>query len=260
MGCGRIPIGMPCFGRIPTGRESQVLVASLRGERAKCWSHPYGEREPSFGRILTGRESQVLVASLRGESQVSFQAWQLNIHKKNSSISSKPDRAYICTIRQFVRFIGEDIDWNASRTAILNRINVAYDDPLGELKKLKQTTHVQEYLMLLIDYYEEAKVNTVRQKLKPPILPTPRYQNQIPNSCPKLMALPTPNVNWRTKPVNGSSSSPFRKQLTQKELEEKRAKIQCFYCDQKYIPWHKCSGQVYSLEVLGDTNTELLDA
>ncbi|GKD98476.1 hypothetical protein Tco_1382373 [Tanacetum coccineum] len=27
-----------------------------------------------------------------------FKAWQLNIHKKNSSISSKPDRAHICTI------------------------------------------------------------------------------------------------------------------------------------------------------------------
>ncbi|GKE93652.1 hypothetical protein Tco_1574747 [Tanacetum coccineum] len=27
-----------------------------------------------------------------------FKAWQLNIHKKKSSISSKPDRAHICTI------------------------------------------------------------------------------------------------------------------------------------------------------------------
>nr|GFB10778.1 retroviral aspartyl protease [Tanacetum cinerariifolium] len=30
----------------------------------------------------------------------------------------------------------------------------------------------------------------------------------------------------------------FRKQLTQKELEEKRAKGLCFYCDQKYTPGH----------------------
>ncbi|GKF91161.1 gypsy/ty3 retroelement polyprotein, partial [Tanacetum coccineum] len=106
---------------------------------------------------------------------------------------------------------------------------------------------------------EEAKMNAVKQKSRAPILPTPRYQNQFPNSGPKPMALPAPNINWRTKPANGSPSAPFRKQLTQKELEEKRAKNQCFYCDQKYTPGHKCSGQVYSLEVLGDTSTELLD-
>nr|GEW61707.1 reverse transcriptase domain-containing protein [Tanacetum cinerariifolium] len=32
-----------------------------------------------------------------------FKAWQLNVHKKNSSISSKPDRAHICTISGAIR-------------------------------------------------------------------------------------------------------------------------------------------------------------
>nr|GEY16258.1 putative mitochondrial protein [Tanacetum cinerariifolium] len=36
-----------------------------------------------------------------------------------------------------------------------------------------------------------------------------------------------------------------------KEIEEKRAKQLCFYCDQKYSPGYKCSGQMYSLEVVG---------
>ena len=40
--------------------------------------------------------------------------------------------------------------------------------------------------------------------------------------------------------------------MTQKEYEEKRSKNLCFYCDQKYTPGHKCSGQLFSLEVLGD--------
>ncbi|GJV99608.1 hypothetical protein Tco_1554860 [Tanacetum coccineum] len=57
----------------------------------------------------------------------------------------------------------------------------------------------------------------------------------------------------------GSKSYGERKQLTQKELEEKRAENQCIYYDQKYIPSHKCSGQVYSLEVLGDSMNELVD-
>nr|GEY90443.1 gypsy/Ty3 retroelement polyprotein [Tanacetum cinerariifolium] len=44
----------------------------------------------------------------------------------------------------------------------------------------------------------------------------------------------------------------FRKQLTQKEFEEKRAKGIWFYCDQKYAPGNKCTGHLYSLEVSVD--------
>nr|GEV28393.1 hypothetical protein [Tanacetum cinerariifolium] len=73
------------------------------------------------------------------------------------------------------------------------------------------------------------------------------------------MAFPAPNATWRTKPVTSSSSSPFRKQFTQKELEKKRAKNQCFYYDQRYTPRHICSGQVFSLEVLRDDTHEVLD-
>ncbi|XP_071738959.1 uncharacterized protein [Rutidosis leptorrhynchoides] len=47
-----------------------------------------------------------------------------------------------------------------------------------------------------------------------------------------------------------------RRQLTQKEIEEKRAKHLCFYCDEKYVPGHKCSGQLYSLEVLGASEAD----
>nr|GEY83730.1 hypothetical protein [Tanacetum cinerariifolium] len=38
--------------------------------------------------------------------------------------------------------------------------------------------------------------------------------------------------------------------LTQQELEEKKAKHLCSYCDQRYAHGHKCSGQFYSLEVI----------
>nr|GEV15023.1 reverse transcriptase domain-containing protein [Tanacetum cinerariifolium] len=46
------------------------------------------------GRPLSGR---------RRWSKWLFKAWQLNIHKKNSSISSKPDRAHICKISGAIR-------------------------------------------------------------------------------------------------------------------------------------------------------------
>ncbi|GJV45899.1 reverse transcriptase [Tanacetum coccineum] len=41
-----------------------------------------------------------------------------------------------------------------------------------------------------------------------------------------------------------------RRRLSQKEYAEKRAQNLCFYDDQKYVPGHKCSCQLYSLTVL----------
>nr|GEV10948.1 hypothetical protein [Tanacetum cinerariifolium] len=34
-------------------------------------------------------------------------------------------------------------------------------------------------------------------------------------------------------------------------MAEKWAKLLCFYCDQRYSPGHKCSGRMYSLELIG---------
>ncbi|GJW25005.1 hypothetical protein Tco_0038816 [Tanacetum coccineum] len=135
----------------------------------------------------------------------------------------------------------KDVDRNVYRNAILKRFDVVYDDPLEEVKKLKQTNQVQEYIddfdrlmfkprTLTVVYglckLEEAKVNALKQKPKPPVLPAPRYQTQFPNTGKKPIALPAPNTNWRTKPVTSTPGAPFRKQLTQKELEEKRARNQ----------------------------------
>nr|GEV86849.1 LysM domain-containing GPI-anchored protein 2 [Tanacetum cinerariifolium] len=71
---------------------------------------------------------------------------------------------------------------------------------------------------------------------KPPLL-----TNAYPQEPPILALLPVPRR---------SPATPVRKQLTQKELEEKRANNQCFYCDQRHVPGHKCSGQLYALEVV----------
>lgn len=65
-----------------------------------------------------------------------------------------------------------------------------------------------------------------------------------------LLALPAPNTGWKTKP-NTPTNAPMRKQLTQKEYQEKRAQL-CFYRDQKYTRVHICSGQLFSLVVLAN--------
>ncbi|GKA83072.1 gypsy/ty3 retroelement polyprotein [Tanacetum coccineum] len=48
--------------------------------------------------------------------------------------------------RQYVRFMGNTLTWPMYRDAILKRFGLAYDDPLAEIKNLKQTGSVQQYI------------------------------------------------------------------------------------------------------------------
>ena len=198
--------------------------------------------------------------------------------------------------RNIIRLIGENVTWSVYREAILARFGRIYEDPLAEIKKLKQNGSVQQYIdeydkllcrvqlsddqamsffsaglyseielavrmfrpKSLAEMYglcrlQESQLNVAKQRNKMPVLPTPRYnpQNTTVINSPKPLSLPAPNASWRNKPST-STSTPYRKQLTQKEMEEKRMKGLCFYCDQKYFPGHKCSSQVFLLEVLVD--------
>ncbi|GJV82812.1 reverse transcriptase [Tanacetum coccineum] len=83
---------------------------------------------------------------------------------------------------------------------------------------------------LLVELYglaklQEANLNAMKSKNKMHLLPNSRfngYNSTYPNS-PKPVSLPTSNSNWRKRTAN-PNTAPIRKQLTQKELEEKKAK------------------------------------
>ncbi|PWA77168.1 hypothetical protein CTI12_AA226430 [Artemisia annua] len=53
--------------------------------------------------------------------------------------------------RQFIKIMGENVDWEVYRKAILKRFGLAYDDPLFEIKKIGHVKSVQEY----IDEYDK---------------------------------------------------------------------------------------------------------
>ncbi|GJS75912.1 reverse transcriptase [Tanacetum coccineum] len=98
---------------------------------------------------------------------------------------------------------------------------------------------------------QETNLNAMKNKNRMPLLPSSRFSGSnstYPNSL-KPVSLPTPNSNWRNRTTN-PNTTPIRKQLTQKELEEKRAKNLYFYCDKKYVPGHKCPSQMFSMEVM----------
>ncbi|GJS99444.1 gypsy/ty3 retroelement polyprotein [Tanacetum coccineum] len=68
------------------------------------------------------------------------------------------------------------------------------------------------------------------------------------NTKQSLLLVPTTTTNWKPKPNTPLEGQP-RKQLTQKEYEEKRSKNLCFYCDQKYVSGHKCTVDTVHEEV-----------
>lgn len=121
----------------------------------------------------------------------------------------------------------------------------------------------------LVDLYALAKLqeatNNAHKKKSRPLLPMPqsRFTNNYSNPASsssynkspfipvtlKVIALP-PTQTSSTKPYVPSIS---RRQLTQKEMEERRAKNLCFYCDQKYSFGHKFNrAQMFTLEVIMD--------
>nr|GEY45749.1 zinc finger, CCHC-type [Tanacetum cinerariifolium] len=142
---------------------------------------------------------------------------------------------------EILKFEGKD-------GAILKRFDAAYDDPLGKIKKLQQTNSVQEY----IDAFDRllCKINLEEDQCISFFLAGLNSEMELVVRMFKLRTL---------EEVYGLCKFEEAKiSLTQKELEEKRVKNQCFYCDQKHIPSHKCSGQVLSLEVLGNDTQKVL--
>ncbi|GKB06131.1 hypothetical protein Tco_0834364 [Tanacetum coccineum] len=168
----------------------------------------------------------------------------------------------------FFKTFGENVPWNVYETEILSRFGEVYDDPLVELKNLKQTGDVQSYqdkfkMLLNKDVSCLAKMQEATAALtksRPQYsYNSSRYMQS--NVTPKAIAYPPKPPLLASPPVpKHSPTNPVRRQLTQKELEDKRSKNQCFYCDQRYVTGHKCSGQLYALEVMvNDMEGENID-
>ena len=98
-------------------------------------------------------------------------------------------------------------------------------------------------LATLIDAFCLSKLqeanNYVLRNKSAPLLPNPRnngnynYANKFGGHGVRTTTVaPTPALPVTTHVM---PDRPF-KRLTQKELDEKRAKGQCFYCDKKYYP------------------------
>ncbi|GJR63253.1 very-long-chain 3-oxoacyl-CoA reductase 1-like protein [Tanacetum coccineum] len=185
-----------------------------------------------------------------------------------SKFSGEDVRGRIFRCEQFflIDSIAED-QKQVYRDAIVQRFGTVFYDLMSELKNVKYDTSAKDYQdkfddllnrpQTLTDAYcltnlQEATLNDVKKKSKMQFsASTSRYGSNVATntSNPKpLLALPNTTRTWNNKP----NTAPPRKQLTQKEYEDKRAKNLCFYCDKKFVPGHKCEGKLFSLVVLGE--------
>ncbi|GJW67106.1 reverse transcriptase [Tanacetum coccineum] len=204
-----------------------------------------------------------------------------------------------------IKRYGEACSWELYEQEALRRVGTVFEDPMVDLKNLKQTSVqlYQDQFESLLNKVEELEsydvslfVGGLEDEISMPIrifgpLTTladafamarmqeatnaamkPRYTPSntsyksssfgggykttrlLPKPTTAPLALPAHNPS--ISGIRFPNNSTFRKQLTQKELEEKRAKNQCFYCEQRYTPGHKCSGHVYSLEVIGESKEQ----
>ncbi|GKD17539.1 putative mitochondrial protein [Tanacetum coccineum] len=170
------------------------------------------------------------------------------------------------TKMDFLKFSGDDV----------KGFGIVYDDPISEIRKVKYQPNVKEYqdafdtLLSMVDISEEHAVSFYLGGLPTEIEMRSKTamnffrgkfgggMGQRSNSKTPLLALPAPNTSWKPKP-NTPLNTPIRKQLTQKEYQEKIAQNLCFYFDQKYTLGHKCSGKLYSLVVLADEDEEYFE-
>ncbi|GJS61428.1 gypsy/ty3 retroelement polyprotein [Tanacetum coccineum] len=113
---------------------------------------------------------------------------------------------------------------------------------------------------------QETTLALVKQRYNP-ILLTPRtttntFVNRnvtLPAKNTSILALPAP-ISQTVTNSNVVFGSRPRKILSQKEYNEKRSKNQCFYYDQKYIPGHKCEGQMLTIEIRGEDEESSADS
>lgn len=170
--------------------------------------------------------------------------------------------------------------WNKYIEAITIRFGEIYDDPMANLKALKQSGSVQDYhdtfdaLTSRLNLPEEYLLSCYLGGLEDEIQLTmrvfsPTYIQQAlclaklqeaavkakkAKSSNKAPILPNPThtkpYNTFTKPnttkPNAIAFTPTtvnRKTLTPEEFNEKRAKNICFWCDEKYTPGHNCRGK-----------------
>ncbi|GKA80211.1 retrotransposable element Tf2 [Tanacetum coccineum] len=204
-------------------REEMRNVTSSSSTAGQNETRQQGDNQRGLNKMQYSRVTKIEFPRFRGEDvrgwllkcEQFFKVDGVEENQKINLISVHLHDIALMWHRKLVSLIGDNVPWGAYRQEILQRFILAYDDPLVEIKKVKHVKSVQEYideydkLLCRVELSEEQSISLFFAGLQ--------------NENPKPVSLPNPNSNWRNRTAN-PNTAPIRKQLTQKELEEKRAK------------------------------------
>ncbi|RVW97716.1 Transposon Ty3-G Gag-Pol polyprotein [Vitis vinifera] len=172
------------------------------------------------------------------------------------------------------------LDWSECVIALNARFGQhVFDDPIADLRNLRQTGSLQSYMDEFDELLQEIAVAALQNKPKPvskgPSLYSPttnHYHQATPitsisqnatnlsnTTFPKttnagLLPLP-PSTN--IPKTNPGITTRNHRNFSNRDLDERRAKGLCFWCDEKFTPGHKCKRkQLYVMQIQVETDGE----
>ncbi|XP_019228846.1 PREDICTED: uncharacterized protein LOC109209936 [Nicotiana attenuata] len=173
--------------------------------------------------------------------------------------------------RSFMRSRNSVLDptWTEYVLALNERFGDGFEDHMEALKNLQQTGSVREYQLFLgglkTELNKSVRIQSPRTLLQ--AYKIARLQEEVfeaqaeswgfkPRLSDSSGLLPNPNnnklqYNPKSQIPNSTIKKPFEpnftknnrpygRSLTVAEMDEKRSKGLCFFCDEKYTPGHKC--------------------
>ncbi|XP_015074567.1 uncharacterized protein LOC107018569 [Solanum pennellii] len=244
-------------------RWSRMEFLRFAGEDLRSWLFKI---EQFFSMENVAAEENVTVAAMQLEGEAI--QWHLSFMR----------------YRQYL----QPATWNEYVMAMVERFGTDFDDPMDEIKKVKQIGCVKEYQAVFemnltrVNLSQEnaiscfigglkhelnlavkvTNLSTLAQvyrssRLQEAYIAAVRQPAQV-NSQVNSRKF-TEQRNYNSKPILptpgfGGSNGPRgmnRRTLSAEEMNEKRSKGLCYFCNEKYIPGHKCkiSKQLYLLEI-----------
>lgn len=243
-------------------RMAKIDFPRFDGSKLKEW---LSKAEEFFEIAITPEESKVGIASIHFDGEAS--TWHLALKQEDENV-------------MILR------SWRLYKNRIKERFEEVLDDPMAELKELKETEGIAEYhkrfelirarLRMSKEYLLSAYLAGLRLDTQMHIR---MFQPQTTRQCLVLgrlyeMAHPkkTSTNTWSNqKQVFGNNQQKgllsikkdevvkakdqvgkLRPFLSQAEMSERRAKGMCYYCDEKFLPEHALKHrktQLYSMDV-----------
>ncbi|XP_076890181.1 uncharacterized protein LOC143541176 [Bidens hawaiensis] len=258
-------------------RIGKVEFPKFSGEDVEGWVY---RCEHFFALDETPDETKLRCAAVHLEGDA-LQWHRAFLKTRNATVSEVPWDDYVRSISaRFSSALFEDpLEEIASlnQTGSLQDLNTAFDSLLNKVT-LSETQAVSLYLKALkteiegpVKMFKPRTLHEAYRLAKTQALNNENLEEQLnkgkwnagntkinnnsritpPTNATKLPLLPTPNrpAGLATKPVNGP------RHLTSKELEQKRAKGECFWCTEKFVLGHTCARprkQLYIIEAEED--------